>query len=114
MIVDLYVDKMIKESYKSKNDMIKEFDVLFKEMEDSYFKILRYDVDKNYKLYEDKELKYQKEVLVDYYKIKEKDIKEIRRYTITFYCSDDGEEKEVEHKLNIAKIGKKWFLISTE
>ena len=114
IIANLYIEEMIKESYNSKEDMIKEFDDLFKDMEDSYFKILKYKIDKNYKLYENNEFEYQKDVLVDYYKLKEKDIKEIRRYTVTFYCSDDGDDREVEHKLNIAKIGGKWYLISTE
>lgn len=113
-IADLYIEEMILESYESKNAMIEEFDTLFQGMKDSYFQILKYDVDKNYKQYEGKELEYQKDVLVDYYKIDENEIKEIRRYSVVFYCSDDGENKEVETKLNIANIGNKWYLISTE
>lgn len=114
MIVSLYNDKMIKESYETKDEMVKEFDLMFKQMKDSYFQILKYDVDSNYKLYEGNELDYHINALVDYYKIDEKDIKEIRRYTVTFYCSDDGDSREVENKLNIAKIKNKWYLISTE
>ena len=38
------------------------------------------------------------------YKIDARSIKVIRRYTVSFECNYDGEYKEVEHKLIIAKI----------
>ncbi len=114
MLVDLYIYEMIKESYDSEEDMIKEFDSMFEEMENNYFQIISYDVNKSYKEYEGEELDYKINQLEEYYKIEDTDIKEIRRYTVIFDCSVDSEMKEVEHKVNVAKIKNKWYFIGTE
>lgn len=113
-IVDLYMYEMIEESYDSKEDMIEEYNIMFEDMKDSYYKITRYTVSSDYKLYEGNELDYQIDNLENDYKIDAKSIKEIRRYTVSFECNYDGEYKEVEHKLIIAKINNKWYLIGTE
>lgn len=114
LIVNLYMDEMIKESYNSKDDMIEEYDSIFSDMKDSYYEIIKYTVKSDYKLYEDNELDYQIDQLEEYYKISPKDVKEIRRYTINFECNYDGELKDVENKVIVAKINNKWYLIGTE
>lgn len=114
LIADLYLEEMFKESYETKEDMIKELDVMFENMMSSGFQIIRYEFAKDYKIYKEQELEERKKILIEYYKIDDTDIKEIRRYDVTFYCVDDNGSKEVEMKLNIAKIKNKWYLISTE
>ena len=114
LIVDLYMNEMIKESYDSREDMIEDYDLMFSEMKDSYYEIVKYTVKSDYKLYEGNELDYQIDQLEEYYKISSKDVKEIRRYTVDFECNYDGELKEVENKVIIAKIKHKWYLIGTE
>lgn len=113
MIVDLYVPEMIKESYDSKKDMIDELDLMFKEMKEKYFKITSYSIDTDYKVFDGNELDYRIKQLKDYYKIKD-EIKEVRRYIVEFQCSADGEEDVVEHKVIIAKIKSRWYLIGIE
>ena len=108
------MNEMIKESYDSKEDMIEDYDLMFSEMKDSYYEIVKYTVKSDYKLYEGNELDYQIDQLEEYYKISSKDVKEIRRYTVDFECNYDGELKEVENKVIIAKIKHKWYLIGTE
>lgn len=114
LIVNLYMDEMIKESYDSKEDMMDEYDSMFSDMKDSYYEIIKYTIKSDYKLYEGNELDYQIDQLEEYYKISPKDVKEIRRYTINFECNYDGELKDVESKVIIAKIKSKWYLIGTE
>lgn len=114
LIADLYIEEMFKESYQSKEEVIKELDTMFDSMKSAGFQIVRYEFDKHYKVYENKELDERKKQLIEYYKIEDKSIKEIRRYDVTFYCVYENESKEVEMKLNIAKIKNKWYLISTE
>ena len=114
LIVNLYMDEMIKESYDSKEEMIDEYDLMFSDMKDSYYEIIKYTIKSDYKLYEGNELDYQIDQLEEYYKISPKDVKEIRRYTVNFECNYDGELKEVENKVIIAKIKNKWYLIGIE
>ena len=114
LIVDLYIGEMIEESYDSKEEMIEYFDSMFKEMEDNYYKILKYSVDDNYKIYKGDELDYQLDKLEEYYNIKPNNVKEIRKYIINFDCNYGGEEKEIEHNLLIANIKGKWYLVGTE
>ncbi len=114
LIVDLYMDEMIKESYESREDMMKEYDAMFKEMEDGYSEVLRYKIDDNYKLYEGNEYDYQVKKLKEDFKISPEDVKEIRRYTIIFECNYDSELKEVENKILVGKIKSKWYLIGLE
>ena len=112
-IVELYIPEMIKESYDSEKEMIDELDLMFKEMKEKYFKIISYSIDTDYKVFDGEELEYRIKQLKDYYKI-EDEIKEVRRYLVEFQCSVDGEEDVVEHKVIIAKIKSKWYLIGIE
>ena len=110
-IVELYNDQMIKESYESAEEMIEDYDEMFKYLKDDYYKINSYTISDNYKTYEGDELEYQVNELVEHYNFKEKEIKEIRLYNVIFECDADGEAKEVEHKVLVAKINGHWYYI---
>lgn len=113
-IVELYNNQMIKESYSSEKEMIKDYDEMFKYLKEDYYKINSYSISDNYKVYKDDELDYKINELVEHYNFKEKEIKEIRLYTVTFECIADGESKEVDHKVLVAKINGHWYYIGNE
>lgn len=113
-IVELYNDQMIKESYSSKKEMIKDYDEMFKYLKEDYYKINSYSISDNYKVYSGDEFDYKVDELVEHYNFKEKEIKEIRLYTVTFECMADGENKEVEHKVLVSKINGHWYYVGNE
>ena len=113
-IVDLYKEEMIFESYESRKDMVKDYEEMFQELKDDYYRINDFEINDNYKIYEGEELKYQKDKLKEYYGIEKKIVEEIRLYTITFDCNDDGEAKETEQSVLIAKMDGHWYYIGNE
>ena len=96
------------------NQMIKDYDEMFKYLKEDYYKINSYSISDNYKVYKGDELDYKINELVEHYNFKEKEIKEIRLYTVTFECMADGESKEVDHKVLVAKINGHWYYIGNE
>ena len=96
------------------NHMIKDYDEMFKYLKEDYYKINSYSISDNYKVYKGDELDYKINELVEHYNFKEKEIKEIRLYTVTFECMADGESKEVDHKVLVAKINGHWYYIGNE
>lgn len=113
-IVDLYKEEMILESYESKKDMIKDYEEMFEELKDDYYRIEDYEISDNFKIYKDEEFKYKQDQLYEYYGIDKKLIEQIRLYTVKYHCNEDGEAKTTEQDILVAKIDARWYYIGNE
>ena len=113
-IVSLYDNQMISESYDSREDMVKDYDEMFKYLKEDYYKINNYIIDSKYNKLEGKEFNSKLNELVEHYKYKKKDVEEIRLYKVTFECDVNGTIKEVEHNIFVSKIKGEWFYIGND
>jgi hypothetical protein len=113
-IVDLYKEEMILESYNSKKEMIKDYEEMFEELKDDYYRIEDYEISDNFKIFKDEEFKYKQDQLYEYYGIDKKLIEQIRLYTVKYECNEDGEEKNTEQGILVARIDGKWYYIGNE
>lgn len=113
-IVSLYDDKMVSESYDSIEDMVKDYDEMFKYLKEDYYKINNYVIDSKYNKLEGKDFNSKLNELVEHYKYKKRDVEEIRLYKVTFECDVDGSIKEVEHNIFVSKIKGEWFYIGND
>ena len=113
-IVNCYHPKMVEamEEYLSDEDLVEYYEDLFDDREDDDYKILSYEIDNDYKKYDKDDLEDFAEDLEDSYDINEKDVKEVRRYSVKLKVDDDGDKDTEKQKIVVAKIKGKWYIFS--
>lgn len=86
----------------------------FADLEDEDTVYKEYEIESDYKVLNKNKTEDYAEAWDDAYGIDEDSVKEIRRYTVKFKVSYDGERETVKEKVLVAKIGGKWYFMATE
>ena len=110
-IVSVFHEKMILESYDSKDDMIEYFNQSFESLKKGNYKINSYSVSKEYQTYKEQKLGNFLDELNDEYGISKSSVKEIRCYTITFYIINDNNKSTSVQEAVIANIDGHWYYL---
>lgn len=105
-VIDFYDDM-----FDDYEDFLKDS---FSELEDEDTVYKEYEIESDYKVLNKNKTEDYAEAWDDAYGIDEDSVKEIRRYTVKFKVSYDGERETVKEKVLVAKIGGKWYFIATE
>lgn len=105
-VIDFYDDM-----FDDYEDFLKDS---FSELEDEDTVYKEYEIESDYKVLNKNKTEDYAEAWDDAYGIDEDSVKEIRRYTVKFKVSYDGERETVKEKVLVAKIGGKWYFMATE
>ncbi len=105
-VIDFYDDK-----FDDYEDFLEDS---FSTLEDADTVYKEYEIDSEYKVLNKNKTEDYAEAWDDAYGIDEDSVKEIRRYTVKFKVSYDGERETVKEKVLVAKIGGKWYFMATE
>lgn len=103
-----YFEDLTDKDYK---DMLKDS---FEMLKDAGYKYKEYEIDNDYKKYDKDDVEDISEEWDDDYGIDEKSVKAVRRYTVKFKVSVDGERDTKKVKILVAKIDGKWYYMGEE
>lgn len=102
-------EEMIETIYDDVDDYIDALEDQFELYEDKDYKVLSYEIDKDYEKYDDDEIEDFAEKL-KYYDIDEDSITEVREYSVKVKTEADGEKDTTRDEIVVYKADGKWYV----
>lgn len=112
--VSILHEDWVDEAYGDEDDAIDSLEEMFDYYGEEDIVYKSYEIDSDYKKYDEDDLEDYAEYLDEYFGIKEKSVKAIRRYTVKFKIKEDGKYDTKKVKVLVAKIDGKWYFVGTE
>lgn len=110
--VGKYVHPKVNEYYEDKLDesYVDMLDESFEKMEDRDYKILSYEINKDYKALSKSKVEDIADDLEDNYDIPAKSVKTVRKYSVKIKVEEDDEKDTTKTTKCLVKIGMKWYV----
>lgn len=85
----------------------------YDKLKDNDFKIISYEIDKDYKALSKSKIEDIADNLEDEYDISAKKVKNVRKYSVKIKTETDGDKDTDKESIYLIKIGMKWYVFSS-